>query len=68
MIFDYKEEQNKYVVHSKKNGNEVITTFTSIDKVADFVEQEENVTGVWYMMSCKLPEGVYRRKEKIDKK
>ncbi len=62
-MFDYRNETNRYVVHFDVCGKEFITFFNTIDKVADFVEKDKNVTGVWYMMSCKLPEGVYTRKK-----
>lgn len=62
MIFDYKEDTCKYVVHSKKNGNEFAISFTSMDQVADYVETEENVTGVWKVVAQKIPPQVYTRR------
>lgn len=62
MIFDYKEDVCKYVVHSKKNGNEFAISFPSMDQVADYVETEENVTGVWKVVSQKIPPQVYTRR------
>ena len=62
MIFDYKEDTNKYVVHSKKDGNEIVLSFSTISEVADYAEKNKDIT-VWYVMSCKLPEGVYARKK-----
>jgi len=64
MIFDYKEDICKYVVHSKKDGNEIVVSFTSMDKVADYVETEENVTGVWKVVAQKIPPEVYTRRVK----
>lgn len=62
MIFDYKEDTCKYVVHSKKNGNEFAISFPSMDQVADYVETEENVTGVWKVVAQKIPPQVYTRR------
>lgn len=62
MIFDYKEDTCKYVVHSKKNGNEFAVSFPSMDQVADYVETEENVTGVWKVVAQKIPPQVYTRR------
>ena len=62
MIFDYKEDTCKYVVHSKKNGNEFAVSFPSMDQVADYVETEENVTGVWKVVAQKIPPEVYKRR------
>ena len=61
-MFDYKTDQNLYVVHSKKGGNEFIISFESLDEVADYVEKEPNVIGIWHTTSTKLPEGVYKRR------
>jgi len=61
-MFDYKTDQNLYVVHSKKNGNEFIISFDNIVEVTNYVEKEPNVIGVWHVTSTKLPEGVYTRK------
>jgi hypothetical protein len=62
LIFDYKEDTCKYVVHSKKNGNEFAVSFPSMDQVADYVETEENVTGVWKVVAQKIPPQVYTRR------
>lgn len=62
MVFDYKEDTNKYVVHCRKNGNEIILSFSTLAEVTDYAEKNKDVT-VWYVMSCKLPEGVYTRKK-----
>ena len=62
MIFDYKEDTCKYVVHSKKNGNEFAVSFPSMDQVADYVETEENITGVWKVVAQKIPPQVYTRR------
>lgn len=62
MVFDYKEDTNKYVVHSKKNGNEIVLSFSTLTEVTDYAEKNKDVT-VWYVMSCKLPEGVYTRRK-----
>jgi len=64
MIFDYKEDVCKYVVHSKKNGNEFVISFTSPTEVADYCEKEENVTGVWKVVAQKIPPEVYKRRVK----
>jgi hypothetical protein len=62
LIFDYKEDTCKYVVHSKKNGNEFAVSFPSMDQVADYVETEENITGVWKVVAQKIPPQVYTRR------
>lgn len=62
MIFDYKEDTCKYIVHSKKNGNEVVVSFTSPTDVADYAEKEEHITGVWKVVAQKIPPEVYKRK------
>jgi len=64
MIFDYKEDTCKYVVHSKKNVNEFAISFPFMDKVADYVETEENVTDVWKVVAQKIPPEVYKRRAK----
>ncbi len=65
MIFDYKEDTCKYVVHSKRSGNEFTISFTSIDEVANYVEIEQNVTGVWKVVAQKIPPEVYERKKHV---
>jgi hypothetical protein len=35
-----------------------------MDQVADYVETEENVTGVWKVVSQKIPPEVYTRRVK----
>ncbi len=66
MIFDYKEDTCKYVVHSKRNGNEFVISFANITELADYVETEENITGVWKLVAQKIPPGVYTRRHKHD--
>jgi hypothetical protein len=56
-------EPHRYVVHSKKNGNEFSISFSSIDHVTDYVKNEPNVLGVYRVSTVKVPEGVYTRKE-----
>lgn len=53
-----------YVVKSKKGGNEIIVKLNSLDKVADYVEQDPNVVGVWNITTVKLPPNVYTRRVK----
>ena len=53
-----------YVVKSKKGGNEIIVQLDSLDKVAEYVEKDPNVVGVWNITTVKLPPGVYTRKKK----
>ncbi len=65
MIFDYKEDTCKYAVHSKRSGNEFAISFTSIDEVANYVETEQNVTGVWKVVAQKIPPEVYKRKTHV---
>ena len=64
MIFDYKEDTCKYVVHSKKNGNEFVISFTSVVDLADYCRMEENITGVWKVTAQKIPPEVYKRRVK----
>jgi cAMP phosphodiesterase len=64
MIFDYKEDICKYVVHSKRSGNEFAISFTSMDEVANYVETEKNITGVWKVVAQKIPPEVYTRRVK----
>jgi len=64
MIFDYKEDICKYVVHSKRSGNEFAISFASMDEVADYVETEKNITGVWKVVAQKIPPEVYTRRVK----
>ena len=64
MIFDYKEDTCKYVVHSKKNGNEIVISFTSVVDLADYCRTEENITGVWKVTAQKIPPEVYNRRVK----
>ena len=64
MIFDYKEDTCKYVVHSKRNGNEFVISFENITELADYVETEENITGVWKLVAQKIPPEVYTRRQK----
>lgn len=52
-----------YVVKSKKGGNEIIVHLDSLDKVADYVEQDPNVVGVWNVTTVKLPPNVYARRK-----
>lgn len=63
-MFDYKKDTCKYVVHFKRDGNDFEISFTSIIDVADYVESEENVTGVWKVVSQKIPPEVYKRRVK----
>lgn len=52
-----------YVVKSKKGGNEFTVQFHSLTEVANYVENEFNVMGVWKLQVIKLPPEVYTRKQ-----
>lgn len=66
-MFDYKKDTCKYVVHSNRNGNDFVISFTSPNDVADYCEKEENVTGVWKVVSQKIPPEVYKRRPNMVK-
>lgn len=57
-----------YVVKSKKGANEIIVKLQSIDEVADYVETDPNVVGVWNVTTVKLPQGVYTRRKNENNK
>lgn len=52
-----------YVVKSKRGSNEVTVHIDTLDKVADYVEQDPNVVGVWNVTIVKLHPNVYTRRK-----
>lgn len=56
------ESTSKYTVLMELLGKEYSIDFYALDEVADFIENERNLKGVFRVQIIKLPVEVYTRK------